>query len=238
MEYAGRLGGGAPFVMKMQINATVANRGVPLLQPGDGNAGLVLATTTGADNMVGINLDTATYVTSQTTDGSSAERQVSVIVNPDAILKSRISGAATDGTAMSLRTVTTAAADGLSVTTGDDWSSPTMDEGVIWGYAGSNIGEYRKITSVSASAATVTVAFDNDTAVGDQYLYAPIFPFENHTVTLTTNLTEVRQDAAVAVNTAALVCIGLLPQGIGGEGNLRSYALFVSGNHILGAIAN
>lgn len=238
MEYSGRLGGGSPLMMKFQIDSTIANRGVPLTQPVDADAGLVIGTTTNIDNMVGVNLDTATYVTAQQTDGTSAARRVTVIINPDAIWKARLSGAAAEGTALTFRDVTTASTDGLAVTTGDDWTSPTMDEGVVWGYDGPNAGAFRKITSVSVTAATVTVAFDRDTVVGDNFLYAPIWPMENHTVTLTTNLQEVRQDAAVSVITAALVCINVELKDLGGEGTRKSYGYFVSGNHILGAIAN
>ena len=157
MEVSGLMSGGYPLIKKYQINATVANAGVPLLVGAAGEAGLDLPTTTGAQDMVGLNLDTATYSTTQGSGASSAERLVSVIINPDAILRSRMSGGAAEGTALSLYDVTTASAGGTAITTGDEWSSPTFDEGVVWGYDGANVGQSRKLTSVSSTAGTVTV---------------------------------------------------------------------------------
>ena len=129
--------------------------------------------------------------------------------------------------------MTSAATDGLSVTTGDAFDSPTYDEGSIWGASGSNIGQLRKITSVSSTAATVTVAFANDTVVGDLYGYAPFFPMAAQTVTLTTELDEIRQDVAVATNTGELVCIELIPNNFLLAGQDRPFGLFMASDHLL-----
>ena len=148
MEYAYSLtGNSVPVMKKYQVAATVANVGVPLLIPAAGGAGLATSTTTSAANMVGCTLDTATYVTAQQTDGTSAEREVTMIVNPDAVWRIKLSGGATEDTALTLYDVTTASTDGLAITTGDAWNSPTYDEGVVWGYDGANAGSFRKITS-------------------------------------------------------------------------------------------
>lgn len=226
------------LLMEFPIGVSVANVGVPLVAPGNGEAGLMVCTTTAIDNMVGLAHNVGTYATAQQSDGSDPAAFISVIVNPDAILEAKLSGSATDDTALTSRDVTTASTTGQAITTGDDWSSPTMDEGVVWGISGANVSQYRKITSVSTTAATVTVAFRYDTAVGDLFSYAPIFPGEDHTVTLTTNLTQVRQDAAVATNTGALRCIGVHLRDAGNDGLTNSYGLFVSGNHVFGGVLN
>jgi hypothetical protein len=232
MEYVGRLGGGAPLVRKYQVNSTFANAGVIARAPGAGNAGVVISTTTSAADSVGLALDTATYVTAQQTDGTSAQRLLSVVCNPDQILRALLSGGATEGTALTLYPVTTATTDGLDVTTASEWSSPTYDEGVVWFYDGANAGAYRKITSVSTTAGTVTVAFDRDHQVGDNALRAPFFPLGTATVTLTTNLTQVRADVAVATNTAELRCLDVELKDQGQEGRTKSAALFVLNDNI------
>ncbi len=233
MEFAYTLSGAAPLIKKYQVNATVARAGVPLLIPGAGNAGIVLATTTGAADMLGVNLDTATYVTAQQTDGTSAERKVSVIINPDAVWRMKMSGGATEDTALALQAVTTAASDGLSVTTAAEWSSPTFDEGVVWGYDGANAGQARKITSVSSTAGTVTVAFDRDTVVGDNFLRAPYWPVQGITVQLTTLLTQA--DASIAVGTGAgFKTVELILKDITDSGRTNSYVLAIPTDHVWG----
>jgi hypothetical protein len=84
--------------------------------------------------------------------------------------------------------VTTASSGGTAVTTAAEWSSPTYDEGVTWGYTGANAGRFRKITSVSSTAGTVTIPFDYATAVGDVFLRAPYWPMQTVTIQLTTTL--------------------------------------------------
>lgn len=148
MELAGLLCGGAPVIKKYQVAQTVDNVGIPLLASTEAEAGLDAPTTTNAADMVGLNLDTATYVTAQQTDGSSAERTVSVIINPDIILKALLSGGGAENTALTLYDITTATSDGLDVTTGDDWSSPQFDDGAVWGYDGANAGQIRKIRPI------------------------------------------------------------------------------------------
>jgi hypothetical protein len=75
-----------------------------------------------------------------------------------------MSGGATSDTALSSQTVTTASSGGTAITTAAEWSSPTYDEGVTWGYTGANAGRLRKVTSVSSTAGTVTIPFDYATA--------------------------------------------------------------------------
>ena len=233
MEYDYTIGGGSMFMKKYQISATVATRGVPLVIPGSDNAGVVLATTTGAADMVGVNLDTATYVTAQQTDGTSAEREITLIINPDAVWQCKLSGGATEDTALTLYDVTSASTDGLTITTGDSWTSTEFDEGVVWGYDGANAGQFRKITSTSSTAATVTVAFDRDTVVGDNFMRAPYWPIQTVAVQLTTNLYQA--DASIAVGTGAgfkVVEMDLRDQTDSGRTN--SFIYIVPTDHVWG----
>jgi len=234
MELDNILSGSAPVIKKYMIGASTA-AGVPLRIPGAGNPGLIQPTTTSAADMIGVCLDSGTYATAQQTDGSDPAAEVSVIINPDAIWAAKLSGGATEDTALSLQTVTTASTDGLTVTTAAEWSSPTYDEGIVWGYSGANAGIIRKITSVSSTAGTVTVAFPNDIAVGDEFLRANLFPLQNATVRLSTAFTQVDASTAVASNEAELkpIEVRLRDAGSDPDGRTNSYVLLISTDHAL-----
>src|SRR3990167_453606 len=237
MDFLNCLSGSAPAMRRYQIATTIANSGVPHLVPGTGGVGVAVCTTTGADGMIGCNLDAAlTYQAAQNASGADQAALAQFIINPDAIWRARLSGGATENTALTLYDVSTASTDGLSVTTGDDFSSPTYDEGVGWGYDGGNAGKYRAITSVSSTAFTVILAFPADTVVGDNFMVAPAFPLRANTVTLTTLLTQVRADLAVATNTAALRAVGVELRGIAENGRTNSFVDLISGNHIFGGV--
>ena len=233
MEWAKALNSGkTPNMLSLQINETMSTAGVPVLEPGAGNAGVILASTTGAANMVGVTIDTATFVTAQQTDGTSAERLVKVIINPDVVWEMLMSGGAAEGTALALRAVTTVSTDGLVVTTAEDWATPTYDEGAVFGFDGANAGQIRKITSVSTTAGTVTVAFDNNTVVGDNFIRVPYWPMDSATIQLTTLLTQA--DASIAVGTgAAFRCIEIRNGDLSNEGRTKSFVLAISDDHVL-----
>lgn len=202
MEYAYHLhGAGAPLKMGFQVNSTFANAGIPCLAPADGNAGVIISATTAFDNSVGVTLDTATYVTAQQTDGTSAEREVDVIISPQAVFRALMSGGATEGTALTQYPVTTESTDGLVVTTSSiaNWASPQFDSGVVWFDDGANVEQKRKIGSVSGTAATVVVAFDQDTVVGDNALRAPWWFLDDVAKTLQLTTLLFQADAAIAV---------------------------------------
>lgn len=232
MEFAYTMSGSAPLMKRYQVNSTLV-AGIPVVIPAAGNAGVVTSTTTGVANMVGVNLDAATYVTAQQTDGSSAERETRVIINPDAVWKMKMSGGAATNTALTLQEVTTASTDGLVITTGAEWSNPTFDEGYAWGYDGANAGSARKVTSVSGTAGTVTVAFNQDTAVGDNFLRCPYSPIQGITIQLTTDLTQA--DASIAVGTGAgFKTVELELRDTSDEGQTNSHVLAMPTDHVWG----
>ncbi len=202
MEYAYMLGGGAPLIIKYQVNETLANGGIPVLAPGGGNAGVQISTTTSWANAVGVTSDTATYVTAQQTDGTSAEREVSVLISPQAVFRALMSGGATAGTAMVQNTISAATGDGLDVTDSTfTWTNPAWDEGSVFFTSGVNQGQKRKVTATSGSVATITVAFDRDHAVGDTYFRMPWWFMDDtaNNIQTTTNL--VQADTLIAVGT-------------------------------------
>ena len=233
-DFVYSLSGTAPLAKKYQVDATIANVGVPLLIDTDSEAGLNAGTTTSAADFGGMAQDTVTYTATQGTGADSAERKVGVIINPDAVWKTRLSGGATDGTALTLYDVTSESSGGTAVTTGDAWNNPTMDEGVVWGYDGANVGQIRKITSVGATAGTVTIPFDNGTVVGDNFMRAPYWPNRTISVQLTTLLFEA--DASIAVGTGAeYVVVDMDLRDISGDGRLKSYIHMMAKDHVYGA---
>ena len=236
-EFAYDLSGSSnPIVKKYQIGGTFSNAGVLAENPASGDSGITACSTTAAADVVGITYDTATYVTAQQTDGTSPQRYVSVAVNPLAVYRYIMSGGATEGTALTLRTVSAANSDGLTVTTasGDNWASPQFDGGTIWYYTGINAGRWRKITGTSSNVATVTVAFDNDDAVGDTVLYAnATAPADTEALTaqFTTNLYQVDSQTAVGSD-AAVTYVELELYDIGGDGRTKSSVYFQSADHV------
>lgn len=238
MEFSYDLtGGSTAIVKKFQVAASNASiLGRVYVKPAADATGVTLGSTTNATDAVGVNIDAAgTYVTAQQTDNSDTERLTSLIINPTGVFRARLSGGATDGTALTARTVTTASTDGLTVTTSAyDPNSPDMDEGIVWGYSGANSGKARKITSTAANAATVIVSFPYDIAVGDQFLFAPISPLSTIVVQLTTNTTEVDATAAIATD-CEMITIEMILTDLAGNGLTESYALLQFADHLLGA---
>ena len=206
MRVAKHMGGGAAHFLPLQVGATVSNVGVPLLiATAAGDTGLIACTTTGAADMAGLSHDTATYVTAQQTGGTTAERTIKVDVRPDAIYSARLSNDGTTGTAQANHTVTTASAAGTVVTTSAfDWNTTDMDEGTVWCYSGANIGQVRKITSTGTTSCTVTVAFENDTVVGDNFRHANFHPMDVNSRSLTLTSDFLEADCSVALVTSGV----------------------------------
>ena len=227
---SGLLFGGSPVYKKYQVAETFANAGVHATIGVSTEAGVNLGTTVAANDQVGITLDTATYSTTQGSGTSSAEALVSVIINPDAIIKSRMSGTTAAGGSLGVQTNTTESTGGTVVTTGAEWSSPEFKDGTVWALAGSNVGQDRKVTGSSSTAGTVLVPFDLTIAVNDTFLRAPIYPMDSIVVQLCTELTEVDMSAAIAGD-VEWVCIDTALNGVA-----DSFAYFISADHILNPI--
>jgi len=240
--FAYDLYGSVPVLKKFQFGVTLTAVGIPFTVPAAGTAGVVIATTTTATDLVGMSVDQgsvattgtvqSTFSTTQGTGASSAERVVTLIINPFAVWGWKMSGGATENTALATQTVTTASAGGTAVTTAAEWSNPTFDEGVTWGLTGANAGRVRKVTSVSSTAGTVTIPFDVATAVGDTFLRAPYWPMQTVTIQLSTLLTQA--DASIAVGTGAPFRVTELRLADSTDaGATNSFVLGVSNSHAL-----
>jgi hypothetical protein len=232
MEYAYMVGGGAPLAKKYQIGVTMPDAGVPVIANVDGGAGVILPSTTAGVNQVGVSLDTATYVSAQQTDGTSAEREVTIIISPDAVFRALMSNGSTEGTALELFTVTQVSSSGADIITGDSFTN--FDEGVIWGYDGANAGQNRKITIGDGTDATCAVPFDYATVIGDNFMRAPwwFLDLKANDITLTTLFYQV--DASATVDAGLLAnCVDLELRDIGQDGRTKSFLLFMWDDHLL-----
>ena len=211
------LGGAGPVIKKYRVGAgapdfTVA--GAPAVVAATTAAGVLpqAAATVGIN--LGLSLDTAIYTTTQAAD--MIEGQISLVVNPDAVYRLRMSGGATAGTALPLITNSVASTSGLTVTitTGDIVpNSPTMLDGTLICLTGNNVGQRRRVTTVSATELTVLVPFPNDIAVSDTFTVVPYFPGgvtatgvngDNLTLTTTPGTLATEAQAAAASSTAGV----------------------------------
>ena len=198
------LSGGAAVIKRYKVGAT-AIAGIPVLDADTATAGIKNATTTSLADAVGVTVDAATYTTTQAAD--MVEGVVSVVINPDAVLKALMVSAATGNTQLNITTNSVASAAGtvITITTGDpvpNGSGVEMADGTAICVSGSNVGITRTITSTDATTATVTVPFPYDLAAGDTFVLIPWnAPGPNGsamTADLTTDLTAVRGDADAA----------------------------------------
>lgn len=234
MEVAGLLSGGAPVIKRYQINADFPDAGIPALVAAGAEAGLDLPATDAFVDVVGITLDTGVFLSAQQTGAADPEVTVSVVINPDAMVRARLSGGSTSGTALTQYDVTTATTDGLDVTTGDNFTNPEFDEGAVWGYDGASAKILRRITATTSSAITVAVAFPADHQVGANFLIAPYSPIptDAQDMTMTTDFTEA--DASIAVGTGdPISLIQYQHEDLAGDGTLKSYVIINFPDHFL-----
>lgn len=206
MRAAGTFSGAAYRLVKYKVGATVV-AGQPVLTDGTNKYGEVTdPTTTSLADCVGLTVNSATYSTTQGSEGV-----VEVIVNPDLIVAARANPGATSGTAFAdgdgnFLTNETASAAGTTIVdatlaTDDKWNG-----GTVFCLSGANAGESRVVTDVVAASTslTVTVPFSNAIAVGDTFLVVP-WSKQSTKLQLTSDFTEA--NAAIAAGTGANVRI-------------------------------
>jgi hypothetical protein len=230
MKLSVLLTGNAPVVKKFQVAATNVTVGVPYCYPTLADTdGVVLAATTTCVDALGVSVDApGTRQTAQQSDGSDPARYVTLIVNPGALYRARLSGGATTGTALSPLTNTVASTTGLLTTLG---LGTAYDDGYIWGYDGANAGILRKVTAVGGTNETPIIAFPQDIAVGDRFLAATFGPGEDAGIQLTTTLDEINATADLQA-TDNLRCVSFYQKDLSGDGTLKSYAEIMLIDHV------
>lgn len=243
MKLAHTISGGGPYIKRYFVGAHLTVAGIPVLQAAAGDYGVVTATTTSTANAVGVTLDTSGSGTLTTQGVTTHMREgltgvVSVIINPDAVYKIRLSGSATSGTNLTQTTNSSADTAGLTVTitTGDPApNSPTMDEGTVACIQGANVGIARKIDAVAATTAAAEIPFPQDLASGDIFLIVPatLFPDALNTVQLTSDVSEADASAAWSAD-ADIRTLGLeFDFSSAADARAKTYLYGVLGDHIL-----
>lgn len=200
MQAAYGLSGGKLTVKKYKMAAAHAV-GIIVIRGAEAATGLTTSTTTGAADAVGLTLDQGIFqgeVIPYSTTQGDPEAVYSVCVNPDLVLRALLVGTAAGGV-MATSLITTAASNGLSLTSTTaavaDFSSPDCDEGMVWYTSGGNANASRVVTSVAATVVTVVMPFAAN-AVGDAFLVTPLQVAFTEQLTLSTNLQNVRGDLA------------------------------------------
>ncbi len=169
MEFAYSISGAAPLIKSYFASATMSTAGVWVEGADVANTdigGVVIqgtALANATESTVGLTVSTTgTIAATGITDSSVL--MVKVIVNPDAVCRAKLSGAATEDTALEITTTTSADATGVNAN-----GTTTIDEGVLWAYTGANVGEIRRCDDVTGS---VTVNFPKAIASGDTFIAA------------------------------------------------------------------
>lgn len=238
MELVYTLSGGGPIVKRYLASAAISSAGI-VLECDDaaaistvGSVSLPAASTVGGDH-IGINVDTAASFPADP-DGqvnADADVFVTVIINPDAVFRAKMSGSSTADTALTLGTAVTTA-DSL----GEETAITSIAGGAIWGYSGANAGYVR---AADTTTGNVAVSFPNAIAVGDVYLHSNVFPGKGLKSSglyfdLTTNLTQVVAQTAVTDMLNFAVVDGEFNDE-SNEGTTNSYYHLVSLRHIFSA---
>jgi hypothetical protein len=132
---------------------------------------VTVCTTTAAADSLGLAVGTGTYITT-TNSANLPEATIEVDINPFQIIEAVMCGGATDGTALSILTNTSAETNGTVLTA--TIQSNDIDGGTLWRYSNGVGGESRTITThTSTTSLTVTVPFQQDIALSDQFLVCP-----------------------------------------------------------------
>jgi hypothetical protein len=234
MEVIGTISGGAPLMKRLMTSATVTS-GAQLLGEAESGANPGSVVHAGASavaapgEQAGVSIDASgTFSATAATGHLAGSAFVTVCINPDAILRVKMSDGTTADTALPITDVVTTADAGGATLTG----IATIDDGMAWGYSGSNPGIYRFADSTAGS---MSVNYPDGTNVGDVYLVANCKPFQFQDIycDLTTDITQADATTVIAdANNYVLIDVETRDSSEDGESN--SFYHFVQMNHILG----
>jgi len=237
MECLGTISGGAPLVKKYIASATMSTAGVPVDASliATTSIGEVTATSASAavaqGGQVGVTLDTTGTVGA--TGTTQADILVSVIINPDAIYRAKMSGGTTSDTALNAQ-ATTAASDGTVLT-----GVTTIDDCIVWGYTGSNLGIHRRADDTSGS---VSINFPDAVASGDTYIAACLSRAHAVVTTFLSPDLTTTLDQVDALNSASdrnnFICVDLETRDASEDGTTNSFYHLVQVNSMFGCAAN
>ena len=236
MEVAYTIGGGGLHLKKYRTDndASAFVAGVPVAsdETTAASQGVLQATTTTATPFMGLSIDAiAASTAAQVTQGTGGElsngdnaTHVTLCINPDAVFRAKLNEGATEDTALVLSVQTDAQVDGLNVN-----STPQVaDNSTVWGYNTEGNNGHTRTTS---AADTVIIAFPNDIAANDEWLFTEhVAGWTEASPTLTTALTQIDSNTA-GTTTKNFVIVEFELNDISNDGRNNSYALMVAYDH-------
>src|SRR5512147_2235607 len=172
MTLAYTLSGGAPILKKLKLGASVSTAGIPIIADASNDYGeCIPCTTTSFADTYGVAIDTGTYTTTKA--ATMVEGVVTVIVNPDAVYKARMSGTSTTGADLVHLEPSGQNTAGTTIADTEVGSASTAG-GTVWGISGANVGHSRIITTFnSGTSIVVTVPFPSTIETTDVYAQCP-----------------------------------------------------------------
>jgi hypothetical protein len=190
--------------------------------------GVAVCTTTAALGLIGYSTDAAASTSAQVGagggdlgDGDNAG-YVSLIINPDAVMRVKFTEGATEDVALTLITQATANSAGTTV------GPTTTDEFTVWGYEGANAGYARRCTAAN----TVVNAFPFAIAAGDTFLEAGFnIGAQDHFPQLSTLLTQYDANAAADTDNDNFCVVEAQLNDNSNDGQNNSYAFLVAASH-------
>jgi len=236
MEALGTLSGGAPVIKRYMAGTTISNAGIPLLGAVDAATDLGSVEPIGASaavnagSQVGLGLDTSgTVAATGITD--SDDLFVSVIINPDLIIRGKMNNGTTSDTALATTAATAADTTGVTIT-----GATTFDNGAVWGYTGNNVGRFRRCDDTAGS---LSINFESGILTTDTYVAVHGFPCSVELTNwecydLTTDLTQVIAQTAVT-DTDNFATVDMEMRDATEEGTTNSYYHLIQNNHLFGS---
>jgi hypothetical protein len=212
------------------MTATSVISGVPMVANSvtDNDDGIAVATTTAAVAGIGVTVDAAGSTSAQVASGGGFNSDginagfASVICNPDACFRAKFTEGATEDTALTIITATSAHTAGTTI------PGTTTDEFTVWGYSGANAGHARRCTAAS----TVVNAFPYGIATGDEFLEAGVnIGARDHFPQLSTLLTQYNANSAADTDNDNFIVVDYTLNDTGNDGRNNSYAYMVFAHH-------
>jgi hypothetical protein len=235
MEAMGTISGGAIVVKKYQASAALTKAGVLLESAVAANSD-VGGVALNADGTTALTVQTAGVSLDTCPDWASTglldtnDIVVSVAVNPDLIIKCKMTAGTTADVALTPQQATADA-------TGADTAITSLDEGIIWGYSGANKGEVRRATDTTGGAA---ITFPNAILSSDFYLHAGTgMPGANSAAALfspdlTDDFTQAVAEAVAPADNDMLCSFDLILGTEDDDGANNSFWLFVQNQNAFG----
>ena len=226
MEPLKTLSGGAFVHQTFEVEDAFPDAGVPAMLGAAADAGIQIGTTVSAANALGLSVDTAL---------ANNANLVTVIINPDLVIRCKQSGSATEDTALTIglagASSTNLVIDNITAAAGGAFSTAGFADCSFWGYDGVNQGEVRSASTADANTLTALNAFTSAFVDGvDTFLVACRSPGILSGLTLSTLVTQ-NDSATEAVGAAEFVVLDGEFNDVSNDGINNSFIHIIATDH-------